>query len=139
MLDQKVSYWLIKIMFPGEVESTSRSGVKSRFGMGFRLSDAILGLCFFLFKIGIPSPRPSLEQKPDITKGGLYMFYKLDLMTESPKQNRGCSESLLGLPFHHHLFLGHQCKIDVKWAVPKSKTMGFAKDWTGHMFGSSKH
>lgn len=36
MIDQKIPYWLIKIMFLGKDETAIRSGIKSRFGiMGF--------------------------------------------------------------------------------------------------------
>ena len=45
--DQKIPDWLIQIMFLGEIKTTIRSGIKSRFGvMTFSTSDAILGLWF---------------------------------------------------------------------------------------------
>ena len=47
--DQKISDWLIKIAFLVKVETASRLGIKSRFGvMGFfSTSDTILDLWFF--------------------------------------------------------------------------------------------
>lgn len=45
--DQKIPEWLIRITFLGKVKTTSKSGIKSRFGMGFNSSDTILALWFF--------------------------------------------------------------------------------------------
>ena len=49
-VDQKISDWFIKITFLVKVETASRLGIKSRFGVtGFSTSDTILGLwCFSL-------------------------------------------------------------------------------------------
>lgn len=47
VLDQKISYWLIKIMFLEEIETTIRSGIKlSLVSWAFNTSEAICGLCF---------------------------------------------------------------------------------------------
>ena len=44
-VDQKLSVWLIKIIFLGKTETAIRSGVKARIcTIGFSMSDVILGL-----------------------------------------------------------------------------------------------
>lgn len=44
-VDQKISVWLIKIIFLGKIETAIRSGIKARIcTMGLSISDIILGL-----------------------------------------------------------------------------------------------
>lgn len=51
VFDQKISNWLIKVTFLGELETVIRSGIKPRFGiMGFPTSDAF-GACGLFFNI----------------------------------------------------------------------------------------
>lgn len=46
--DQKIPEWFIRITFLGRVKTTVKSGVKSRFVIGFNSSDISLALWFFL-------------------------------------------------------------------------------------------
>lgn len=50
-IDQKIPDWLLAYI-SGEVKTTIRSDVKSKFGiLGFSTSDAILSLWFFSFMV----------------------------------------------------------------------------------------
>lgn len=46
--DQKIPEWFIRITFLERVKTTVKSGIKSRFGIGFNSSDISLALLFFL-------------------------------------------------------------------------------------------
>lgn len=46
--DQKIPEWFIRITFLETVKTTVKSGIKSRFGIGFNSSDISLALLFFL-------------------------------------------------------------------------------------------